>query len=352
MSASAAPRFLVVRRDNIGDLVLTTPLIAGLRAAHPDAWIGALVNTYNAPVLAGNPHLDKVFAYRKAKHGEASVIAVAIERVRLLTGLRRKALDTVILATPAWQPRVVTQARMLGARRIVGFVENTAHARGIDLAVSLMGMDALSEAERVWRLGLALGLHGDPPPACVVADAAIVARAQAQLPRGRRPIVGVHISARKPGQRWPIARFAELMRTLARRDGAAFMLFWAPGDAANPTHPGDDAKARELLSLVPDVRLLAWPSATLPELIGGLAACDRMVLADGGAMHIAAALGKPVLALFGNSDVRRWRPWSTAYELLHAPSGNVDEITVEQALGGYDRLTQTSSTSASLPRAS
>ena len=61
-------RILIVRRDNIGDLVLTTPLIAALRAKKPDAWIGFLANSYNAPVLSGNPHLDAVFAYDKAKH--------------------------------------------------------------------------------------------------------------------------------------------------------------------------------------------------------------------------------------------------------------------------------------------
>src|SRR6185436_17853806 len=45
-AASERPRILILRRDNIGDLVCTTPLIEALRARHPQAWIGALVNTY------------------------------------------------------------------------------------------------------------------------------------------------------------------------------------------------------------------------------------------------------------------------------------------------------------------
>src|SRR3954470_12201476 len=64
----AEMKILVVRRDNIGDLVCTTPLFSALRRNHPDAWIGALVNSYNAPVLDRNPHLDAVISYSKLKH--------------------------------------------------------------------------------------------------------------------------------------------------------------------------------------------------------------------------------------------------------------------------------------------
>jgi ADP-heptose:LPS heptosyltransferase len=61
---------LVVRRDNIGDLVCTTPLFSALRRRYPQAWIGALVNSYNAPVLDRNPDLDGVVVYTKLKHLE------------------------------------------------------------------------------------------------------------------------------------------------------------------------------------------------------------------------------------------------------------------------------------------
>ena len=71
MTALSVPprsRILVVRRDNIGDLVCTTPAIADLRKQYPDAEIAALVNSYNAEVLKGNPNLDHVFVYQKLKH--------------------------------------------------------------------------------------------------------------------------------------------------------------------------------------------------------------------------------------------------------------------------------------------
>ena len=62
--------FLVIRRDNIGDLVCTLPLIVALRKRHPKARIEALVNSYNRDVLQGHPALDAVHAYTKGKHRE------------------------------------------------------------------------------------------------------------------------------------------------------------------------------------------------------------------------------------------------------------------------------------------
>ncbi len=58
-------KILVIRRDNIGDLVCTTPMLSGLRRRFPGAHIAVLVNSYNAPVLAGNPDIDEVCVYRK-----------------------------------------------------------------------------------------------------------------------------------------------------------------------------------------------------------------------------------------------------------------------------------------------
>ena len=65
-------KIIVIRRDNIGDLVCTTPLFRTLRRHYPEARIVALVNDYNAPVLDRNTDIDEVFFYTKAKHRTAA----------------------------------------------------------------------------------------------------------------------------------------------------------------------------------------------------------------------------------------------------------------------------------------
>ncbi|MHB1292092.1 MAG: O-antigen ligase family protein, partial [Sulfuricella sp.] len=116
----SGPQFLVIRRDNIGDLICTTPLIHALRQQYPGATICALVNSYNAPVLANNPDIDAVFAYTKAKHRPpgTSVAGVYWDRLQLFARLRRMRFDYAILAAPRFQPRLLRLARLAGARRI------------------------------------------------------------------------------------------------------------------------------------------------------------------------------------------------------------------------------------------
>jgi ADP-heptose:LPS heptosyltransferase len=116
------------------------------------------------------------------------------------------------------------------------------------------------------------------------------------------------------------------------------MLFWSPGSETNPHHPGDDEKAAWIVEATQDLPLLPWPTQRLAELMGGLAACGVVVCSDGGAMHIAAGLGKPIVCFFGLSDPDRWHPWGTPYELLQKPSRDVTDIPVEEALIASERL--------------
>ena len=120
---TSVQRILVVRRDNIGDLVCTTPLISALRTRFPDAWLGALVNSYNAPVLAGNGDLSKVFAYTKLKHLDAGQSAWRLLGARFsdLWRLRRMKLDSVVLATTSNSARTQRLAGWLAPATIVGY---------------------------------------------------------------------------------------------------------------------------------------------------------------------------------------------------------------------------------------
>jgi ADP-heptose:LPS heptosyltransferase len=152
----------------------------------------------------------------------------------------------------------------------------------------------------------------------------------------------VHISARKPSNRWSEDRFIALIREIHRREPAVFMLFWAPGAADDPKHPGDDAKARAIIEALKDVPIVACPTEQLGQLIGGLSICDRVICSDGGALHLAAALGKPILCFFGKSDARRWHPWGVPHVLLQPPSEDAADVSVAEAFAGFLRLTQAS----------
>ena len=75
--------------------------------------------------------------------------------------------------------------------------------------------------------------------------------------------------------------------------------------------------------------MLPYATEQLEELIGGLSLCSAMICSDGGAMHIGAALGLPLVSLFGNSDPVTWRPWGVPHRVLQALSRDVNDISVE-----------------------
>jgi ADP-heptose:LPS heptosyltransferase len=338
------PGILVIRRDNIGDLACTTPLMAALRTAHPEACLVALVNSYNREVLAGNPRLDAVFSYSKAKHRQSneSLMRIYLERVRAFLALRRLRLDYAILAAPHYQPHALTFARAAGARKVVGFTEQGCEA-GIDIAIPYCDGGRLHEVEDVFRLGVPLGVHaGHAPPLEIFPEAKAVEKVRSALRQshgdGDGPVIAVHISSRKPSQRWPAEQFASVIRELRKILGARFILLWAPGGAANPMHPGDDAVAERLMQSVHGLPVLQWPTISVSELTAALAAVDAVLCSDGGAMHLAAGLGKPIVCLFGDSQASRWHPWGVPYRLLQSTSRQVVDVSVQSVLDSFRDL--------------
>ena len=90
-------KILVIRSDNIGDLVLTTPVFTALRRHFPEARIEALVNSYNARVLEGHPDIDRLHVYTKAKHSDSrwGSLSEWSQRLRQVGRLRAERFDHV-----------------------------------------------------------------------------------------------------------------------------------------------------------------------------------------------------------------------------------------------------------------
>ena len=110
------------------------------------------------------------------------------------------------------------------------------------------------------------------------------------------------------------------------------MLLWAPGSKDNPRHPGDDEAAQWIVQETKGLAVVPAPTPDLGTLIAALSLADRVVCADGGAMHLAAALGKPVVALFGDSPVERWRPWVVPHRVVRPDSHDLADLPLRAAL--------------------
>jgi heptosyltransferase-3 len=317
-------KILVIRRDNIGDLVCTTPLFAALRRRYPDAHLAALVNSYNAAVLAGNPDLDAVYAYTKLKHRGAgeSALGIVLERLRLFARLRRERFDDVVLAKGSFDR------------------QGLAHARPLRPLALPEPRDAeLHEVEIMMQLAAALDAREPPGPLRVYAAPERAAAWRARFPAlaGGKPWIAVHISARQSSRVWPVEKYIALVRSL----DAGVVLVWAPGGADDPRHPGDDARAAAIVTRAgPGVTLLPARTERLEDLVAVLSLCRAFIGVDGGAMHVAAGLGLPIVALFENLPykMRHWHPWQVPHEMVAPETRDIADIPVEPVLAAWRRL--------------
>lgn len=290
--------------------------------------------------------------YADAPRHSASRLATSQEtlpcvlwrRVRLMWQLRSTRYDLVVLANGGCLKRPLRLARLIAPAHTLGFYDKeVAGAELIDLRVAEPHPRVGHEVETIFGLLAPLGIAAPAGPLVLKPSPAQQEHARSILRSplwfSERVTLAVHISARKPSQRWPVASFVAVLKALSESRNVQFMLFWSPGTESNPLHPGDDEKASAICSALPaGFALLPWPTGHLDELIGGLANCSGVLCSDGGAMHIGAALGLPIACFFGQSDVNTWRPWGVPHQIMQAPSLDASDIGVDQACECLDRL--------------
>jgi heptosyltransferase-3 len=320
-------RILVIRRDNIGDLVCTTPLLAMLRKAQPQAEIAVLANSYNAPVLRGNPDVSKVYAYTKLKHrGSVSALATLGRSAKLYLDLRAARFDWAILAGGNCTPQMLAAGRRSGAKQLIAYrPRDDADARRIDVCLD-PAKEPRHEVLDTAALGAPLGASGEPGPLRVFASPRDAGKTSL-------PIIAVSLGARDD-KRWPGERFAALCDGLRRRfSEAQILLLWPPAEALAATRSDDAVVAEALLAGGPP-RTVGRATARLEDLIDGLASASLVISVDGGAVHLAAALGKPVVGLYANRPevYKRWYPWKVPNRVVVSPRAKVAEIDPDAAL--------------------
>jgi len=330
---------LFIRRDNIGDLVCTTPAIRAVRSSWPGARIGVLVNSYNAEAIRDNPDVNEVFVYEKWKHaGGKSRPRVWFENWKELRRVRAAGFDAAIGCGYAWSARLARLTRSTGARVRIGVAPPEGASACYTHPVPAPD-SPIHEVEAVMRLVEPVGITGAPPALVLQPDAAEVRLVMNRLDeagmRGGQRLVAMHISSRREQNRWPAGSFKELGDML-QAEGARVMLLWSPGAADNPLHPGDDAAASAVASSMKTPPLVV-KTGRLGELIAALSVVDSVVCCDGGAMHIAAGLGKPVVTIWGSTDERRWHPWGVPYIILKG-DGAASATSAEEAFAACKRL--------------
>lgn len=327
-------KILLIRRDNIGDLILTTPLIANF-TKHKVNTLDLLVNTYNKDVLVGNPHISNVHLYCKSHHRKPgqSLLNVYFQRIKTILAVRSARYDVVLIAST--DKHSLKWAKLSGAKRIIA-IGNSPKKVVTDC---LPHTEGLHIVELLNTLLTPLGITEVPGPLeLYVSENEINQCAEKFKIIRDKPIYGLQISSRKPKQRWQAEKFIELAHRLAAREDCKLVLFWSPGAEDNPEHPGDDNKAKQVIEACANIPLVALPTTNIRELMAAMSLCDQIITSDGGALHIAAGVHKPVVALYGNSDTKYWAPWQVPCAIIKAPAEDVGLVDVDNVFSQFTQL--------------
>lgn len=303
-------RILVVKLADLGDLLLSEPALRSLRQGYPRARIDVLTTPHAAELL---PLLDPSYHPITFSKGlfDAPRMAARPDRawlsLRLALRLRRARYDMVIilhhLTTSFGALKYRALARSTGAPRVVGL--DNGRGDFLSSGAQDLGFGVWHEAEYMLAVALvAGGVVVDPAPALLPP---IGLRLPFELPDeyvALYPATGPYSSART----WPAARFAALAREL-HADGHGLVILG-----------GEDARmaARRVKAAVPEAVDLTGRTA-LTELATVVAGASLAVGGDSFIGHLAGALGCPVLAIFGPSNVRAWQPYGTLDALASAP---------------------------------
>jgi lipopolysaccharide heptosyltransferase I len=324
-------RFLLVRLSSLGDVVHALPAASALRDAFPEARIDWVIDARWQRLLEGNPDINEVIAFDRK---QAGALASLIRRLRAaqytcaidFQGLYKSALLALASGAPR---RIGFQSSYAREGLVAGFYTDRLNPHGphkVDHNCTL-----------VEGAGAQIG-----PPRFPLAvrpeDDELVTR---EL--NGRSITDFYVL--NPGggwlsKCWPAERYGELHRKLAERHG------WR---AVVTVGPGEENLARDLIHVAGDSAPVAIPLALGP-LMALLGRAKFMVSADTGPLHLASALGIPVVGLFGPTDPARNGPFSprdisvrnprhsiTTYARGASYSPAMLSITVDQVVEAIER---------------
>ena len=283
----AALRVLIVGPSWLGDAVMMGALIQRLKAARPERQIAVLTPAHLEDLVARLPGVEETvlnpFAHGALELGE---------RARFGRALKGR-FDEAYVLPQSWKSALVPWFARIPRR--VGFVGEARWG----LLTDARRLDEAALPRLVDRFALLAEPRGAPRPTETPAprlavDPAEMASAMARLGlAASRPAVALCVGAEYgPAKRWPAAHFAALARRLAQAGFDA----WAIGG------PGDAPIGAEAAALARGALVDLTGRTSLVEAVSLLAAAAVVVCNDSGLMHVAAALGRPIVALYGSTS--------------------------------------------------
>ncbi len=293
-------KILFITPSNIGDVVTTTPVLGHLlnRPDRPEIWV--LTSPKAAGLFEHDPAIKRLVIYDKYSSW--------MQKLSLTLQLRKEGFCDVVDMRDTLFPVAI-----LGVRGVMSIL----HRRGRGLGGKYAKNAGLHAVQVYWR-----GVFGvEPGPEQIKFHIHIPEEAHQKALHwmtGKQPFVAIASGAGSDLKRWPLEKFTEIARRVIHRGAGQVVLVGGPEN---------NHCARQLVENVPGVLDLVGKTS-LVELAAVLRQSCLLISNDSGPMHLAAALGTPVMAIFGPSNPKRYGPFGVGHavvrkELLCSPCSKV-----------------------------
>jgi lipopolysaccharide heptosyltransferase I len=294
------PRILILKPSSLGDIIHTLPTLAALRRRYPTAHISWLINTTFASILRDHPLLNEIIPFDRHHYGRPGNLPAFADFLATLQGRQFDiALDLQGLfrtGLMAWATLAPRRLGLSDSRECAGLfhteIIQVPHCHAVDRY-------------------LLVARHLDCPPGPVEFPLGLDERAPA------RSLIAINPLSRWEPKNWGDDNFSALLDQLP----AARVVLIGSAAEHDRIETINRGRARNLAGKL-----------DLLQLADLYRQCVLVITNDTGPMHLAAAVGAPVLALFGPTDPALVGPYGPGHTVLRSPTGDIRAITLDQVL--------------------
>jgi heptosyltransferase-3 len=335
---SAVRRILAIKLGHLGDVLLMTPALELLHRLYPEAEISVMVRRGTEAMLQDNPLIKRVIV--GAGIGRKRPVAQRVSQERgLVRQVRRERFDLVVDFSGS--DRGAICAFLSGAPERVGYASEGKGFWGRDFLFTHVchrswktTHTVLKDAQLVCDYATAMGRTGFEDAAAVTGELVLaVAPEDSRWARGQWQTfardgalrVLVHPTSRWLFKCWNDEKVAAVIDQLAAEFGASVLLTSGPGEK-------EIAKGKAILSLCKSKTAARLGDLSLGQLAALIREADLFVGVDSAPMHMAAAVGRPVVAVFGPSLNKLWAPWGVEHRVVrrHCPCIQMNKIVCDK----------------------
>jgi len=313
MDISNIKRILIVRTDRIGDLVLSTPVITATRKAFPDAYIAIMVSPKTKEIVTGNPYLNEVIIYdKRLKHrGLFQTLCFSM-------WLKKKRFDMALILHSTVRVNIVSF--LAGIPRRIGYARDKMDFLLTKALPYKKRLGEKHEAEYSLDLLRSLGIEAKISPLIMSVKKEAEERIdgllnECGLKKGERFIV-LHPGASSLSKMWPRENFSKTADILSDRFSLRVVLVSSPEQVR---------LGEETMRSMKNRPLFLCGRTSLIELAALFKKADLFISNDSGPVHIACAVGTPVISIFARNEKglspTRWHPLGTKTAVLHKDVG-------------------------------